>query len=327
MKEGKSVSLSLQFLERCAAETGFQAAALEKVVRLGEMAADIGRHPYLGRALILKGGTALNLCFGPPDRLSVDLDFNFIGRSEREDMLRERPDVEAALIELAKRRGYHPQRSTDAFAGCKYYLNFRSALGPLSRIEIDLNFIFRIPLADVESRELWQPGGLEQPLVRTVGQEELWVGKLLALLERGAARDVWDVAHLPDKAGRLLTAERFRKLFMAIAVVLEHPLPTYSRERLERLISAQRLAEHVAPLLKLGVEFDAPYLIEKAWAVVERFFVLSGEEKEFFDSVDQGELKMGLIFPEDRQEAERIAAHPALQWRLMNIREHRKRAR
>lgn len=321
------MSLSLQFLERCAADTGFQASALEKVVRLGEMVADIGRHPILSKALILKGGTALNLCFGIPDRLSVDLDFNFVGRSEREGMLRERPDVEAALSELAKRRRYHVQRSREAFAGCKYYLNYRSALGPESRIEIDLNFIFRIPLAGIESRALWQPGELEYPSVRMVGQEELCLGKLLALLERGAARDVWDAAHLPDKMGGLLTSERFRKLFIALSVVLEHPLPTYNRKRLERLMSAQILTEQVAPLLKWGVNFDAPSLIEKAWAVVDRFFVLRGEEKEFFKSVDRGELEMDLIFPEDPHEVARVAAHPAIQWRMMNIRDHLKRTK
>ena len=32
---------SLEFLERCSAETGYQLSSLEKVVRLGEMAGDM----------------------------------------------------------------------------------------------------------------------------------------------------------------------------------------------------------------------------------------------------------------------------------------------
>jgi hypothetical protein len=72
---------SVEFLERAAAETGFQVEALEKVVRLGELAADVARHPLLGPALAFKGGTALNLCWGPPSRLSVDLDYNVIDQS------------------------------------------------------------------------------------------------------------------------------------------------------------------------------------------------------------------------------------------------------
>ena len=40
------MSVSLQFLERSAAATGFQPAALEKVARLGEVAADIGQNAW-----------------------------------------------------------------------------------------------------------------------------------------------------------------------------------------------------------------------------------------------------------------------------------------
>ena len=72
------MNLSLEFLERCSAETGYSISPLEKVVRLGEMAGSIARHPYLGKALALKGGSALNLCYGIPSRLSVDLDYNYI---------------------------------------------------------------------------------------------------------------------------------------------------------------------------------------------------------------------------------------------------------
>ena len=70
------MSPGLEFLERCAGETGFQIPALEKVIRLGEVLAAVARHPLLGPLLALKGGTALNLAFGPPTRLSVDLDFD-----------------------------------------------------------------------------------------------------------------------------------------------------------------------------------------------------------------------------------------------------------
>jgi hypothetical protein len=69
------MNVSLEYLQRCSAQTGYQVPPLEKVVRLGEMAGDVERHPFLGKVLALKGGTALNLCFGPPKRLSVDLDF------------------------------------------------------------------------------------------------------------------------------------------------------------------------------------------------------------------------------------------------------------
>ena len=97
------MNVSLQYLQRCSAQTGYPVPPLEKVVRLGEMAGDVARHPFLGNVLALKGGTALNLCFGPPKRLSIDLDYNYIGHADREKMLEDRPRVEQAVTELGRR--------------------------------------------------------------------------------------------------------------------------------------------------------------------------------------------------------------------------------
>lgn len=318
------MSLSLEYLERCAAETGFQVGALEKVVRLGELAGDISRHPFLGPTLILKGGTALNLGFGLPKRLSVDLDYNYIGQSEREAMLRERPKIENAVAELARRHGYLVQKSADAFAGRKYYLRYRSVLGPQDRIELDLNYLFRVPLSETESRELWQPGDLDRPRAVLVGMEELLIGKLLAFFERGAARDVWDLAHLPGPASIVMESSRLRAWFITFSVILEHPLTTYNRSRLEHLVTDRIVSEQLAPLLALDVIPKADGLIKKAWAIAKNFLNPDADEKEYLDSVQKGDIHLELLFPSEPQEALRIAEHPAIRWKMVNVRAHLK---
>ena len=98
------MSPNIEFLKRCSIETGYRADILEKVIRLGKFAAEIAKHPFLGQALALKGGTALNLCYGAPKRLSVDLDYNYIAHMEREKMLMDRPEVEKALADVAVRQ-------------------------------------------------------------------------------------------------------------------------------------------------------------------------------------------------------------------------------
>jgi len=75
------------------------------VIRLGELSADIGRHPLLSRVLALKGGTALNLLLSAPTRLSVDLDFNYVGQADRAGMQQERPQVERALEVIGQGQG------------------------------------------------------------------------------------------------------------------------------------------------------------------------------------------------------------------------------
>ncbi len=97
---------SQKFVETAAAQTGYQASSLEKVIMLCDLAADISRHPLLRDGLILKGGTALNLGFGPPSRLSVDLDFNFVGHLDRDQMLEGRLRYEKAVIDLARKKSF-----------------------------------------------------------------------------------------------------------------------------------------------------------------------------------------------------------------------------
>lgn len=321
------MSPSLAFLKRCSAETGYQVSALEKVVRLGEVAADIARHPLLGEALALKGGTALNLCFGFPGRLSVDLDYNYIAHVEREKMLADRPRIETAVIELARRQGYSVQQSADAFAGRKLHLRYRSALGPEEPVEVDLNYLFRLPLAGTETSSLWQPGGLGPARVRVVSLTEIIAGKLLALLDRCAPRDAWDVAHLSVSSIQLLQSRGFRTQLIALSAILDRPLSDYGRDRLEHLLTDQELAEQLLPMLSAPISCSAAELVDRAWAKVAPFLALEVREEEYISALQRGELRLDLLFPDDEAGAEHLSLHPALQWKLVNVRAHRSQAR
>jgi predicted nucleotidyltransferase component of viral defense system len=316
---------SREYLQHCSTQTGYQIGPLEKVVRLGEMAEDIGRHPFLGKVLVLKGGTVLNLCFGPPKRLSVDLDFNYIGSLERAKMLEDRPRVEKAISELSKRRGYRAQRSADAHAGRKIYLNYRSVMGQDDRIEVDLNHIFRLPLTEPELREMWQPGELDRPNVRVVGLEELLVGKLLALLDRGAARDIWDVANFSAETTEMLHSRQFRRHFIALSAILDHPLPTYTKERLKGILTDRAVSEHLAPMLATREPPRSIEIVGRAWGVVQRLLALDPNEKEYIAAIQGGELRPQLLFADGSETFKRIAEHPAILWKVANVRNYLRR--
>jgi hypothetical protein len=321
------MNLSLEYLERCAAETGFVVSPLEKVARMGEMAADISRHPFLRNVLALKGGTALNLCFGAPSRLSVDLDFNYIGHPEREKMLEDRPRVEAAVEQLARRHGYVVQRSADAFAGRKIYLTFASTLGKRDRIEIDLNFLFRVPFAGTITRDIWQPGELDRPRVKVVGWDELAAGKMLALLDRGAVRDIWDVGRLPTLQGQAIESPSFRARFVALSATLEEPLPSYTMKHLQERVTDREIAQQLIPLLSTDEAPRAMDIVRKACQVMEPFLSLKPGERDYLAAIERGEIRTELVFPEDEKQARIFAEHPALQWKLLNVRQNLSRRR
>ena len=174
---------SRETLQRLQSRWDFAMEPLEIVLRLGELLRAVRQDAMLRDRLVLKGGTALNLCYGAPRRLSVDLDFNDIGAADREQMQSDRPLVAAALERVARRAGYQIQRSREAHAGQTFFLNYQSALGGQRRVEVDVNFLYRVPLQPVEDRMVWQLAEDDEPVsCRVASTAELVAGKILALL-------------------------------------------------------------------------------------------------------------------------------------------------
>jgi len=117
---------SAQTLQRVADETGHQPGTIEKVMRLLDMLEEIARDPVLSERLVLKGGTALNIFHLGLDRLSVDIDLNYVGALDRAAMEAERPTVDAALNRLLASQGYSIRRQPDEHAGGKWLSRYAS---------------------------------------------------------------------------------------------------------------------------------------------------------------------------------------------------------
>jgi len=303
-----------------AASTGFRQETLEKVDRLISLLDDVNRHPLLSRALALKGGTALNLGFGPPSRLSVDLDFNYVGAADREAMLAQRPEVERAIEGISRAQGYSAQRSREEHAGNKYFLGYRSLFGSSDRVEVDLNFLHRIPLGPPIRLSLWRPDAETGFSVQTVGVEELCAGKLCALLSRVLPRDCYDVIRLPAIAGDGWDG-RLRRLFVALAGALDRPLPDYGRQRLEKITQAA-VTEQLHPMLSSADRPSAAKLRSGTWRVIAPLLKLTRAEREYSERLQIGELRPELLFPGDEKQAEILRHHPVLLWKVHNAKAH-----
>ena len=107
------MKLDATYVKRITDSTGFDTAQLEKVIRLRQLLIEFRKHPFLRERLVLKGGTAVNLFYLELARLSVDIDLNYIGQLDREEMQRERPEIVHATEEITKALGYKVQKSAD----------------------------------------------------------------------------------------------------------------------------------------------------------------------------------------------------------------------
>lgn len=320
------MKLSREKLLAEAGSTGFRPEMLEKVFHLLTLLEGFGSHPFLKGKFALKGGTALNLFLFELPRLSVDIDLNYIGAADRDTMVEQRPKIETAVRAVCEREGMTVRRLPQDHAGGKWRLRYDAALSGTGNLEIDLNFLLRMPLWPPQRRDSRDVGSYRADGVWTLDVHELAAGKLAALLARHASRDLFD-SHLLLTKGQF-DRGRLRLAFVLYGAMNRRDWRTVSTEDVR--FEAAELRDQLLPTVRS--EYRASVKDLDAWAAtltsecrcgLASVLPFTEAEREFLDRLlDQGEIAPSLLTA-DEEMAERIALHPALAWKALNVRRHK----
>lgn len=315
--------ISSEKLASEAEATGFRPDVLEKAAHLLGLLDAIRSHPFLKGKLVLKGGTALNLFVFDVLRLSVDIDLNYVGAEDREGMLAERPKIEQALQAVFAREGFSVRRMPGEYAGGKWSLRHESALSQSSNLEVDVNFMFRVPLWPVVTCDshfvgIWQATGIP-----VLDYHELAAGKLAALLARKQARDLFD-SHRILRMGNL-ERHRLRIGFVVYGAMNRKDWRTVSAEDVD--IDAVELARQLIPTLRVNeaevratsVEYGTR-LVTECREGLSAVLPFTDRERAFLDLLlDKGVID-STILTADTSLQQRIQSQPLLNWKALNVR-------
>lgn len=316
------ISKEKLFLE--AEATGFRVEILEKVIHLLNLLEGFRSHPFLQKRLALKGGTALNLFVFDLPRLSVDIDLNYIGAEDREMMLQERPKVEQAIQAVCGRGGFAIRRIPTDHAGGKWYLRYDSDLGQGGNLEIDLNFMFRVPLWPAVIQDSRPVGSYQAKGIRIIDIHELAAGKLAALLSRHQARDLFDTHQLLSRGN--LDTRRLRLAFIIFGAANRKDWRTVKVEDVD--FEQRELEQHLIPLLRKGsilnlkdsVEFGRT-LVEESRDALKKVLPLLKQEINFLDLLlEEGVIEPSLLTSDDVI-IEKVKHFPLLEWKALNVRQ------
>lgn len=317
------MNISKEKLLSEAASTGYRPDVLEKVILLLNLLEKLGTHPFLKGRLALKGGTALNLFFSEIPRLSVDIDVNYIGAVDREVMLSERPNLIAAIEAVCQREGFVIRRSPEEHAGGKWSLRYQSAMGQGGNLEVDVNFILRVPLWPVVYRDSLPIGSYKATHIPLIDYSELAAGKLVALLARHASRDLFDSHQILTKGG--IDTEQLRAAFVVYGGINRKDWRTVSVE--DAGFEERELQQQLLPLLRdevvkgIGSYTDwARCLIEECREALSIVLPFKDNEREFLDRLlDHGQIEPSLL-TQDKEVIDRLSRHPGLEWKALNVR-------
>lgn len=324
---GRSVvKISYEKLKAQAEATGFRPDVLEKVAHLLGLLEALGSHPFLKGKLALKGGTALNLFVFNVPRLSVDIDLNYVGTENREIMLADRPKIEQAVQAVFAREGFTVRRMPDEHAGGKWSLRYQSAAGQGGNLEVDLNFMYRVPLWPVTLSDSYPVGTWQASQIPILDIHELAAGKLAALLARRQARDLFDshgILHGTD-----LDQDRLRIAFVVYGAMNRKDWRTVSTEDVN--LDGAELARQLIPTLRVkaskeqkSVEKYGTRLVEECRQALSVVLPFSEKEKAFLDLLlDHGKVDSTML-TDDSDLQQRIQRQPLLEWKAVNVRKHK----
>jgi len=295
--------------------SAFAPAILDKVERLLEVLDTLHKDPALGPAFVLHGGTALNVFLDELPRLSVDIDVMYVGAPDAGGMRRERPLVDARLREITAKLGYSTRATNDEHSGQTYRLQYDNEY-----LKIDVSYLARVTLLPARSLTC----NLADPAVSfaVLDPLELAAGKVKALMERVAARDLYDLARMGERSPALLEDPLARALVVrAISSSDPFPQSTDLTEALARFNDPPvDVVESLRSVLAADDEPDFARMRDVVAQLLAPLARPTPNESEYLRLLDQeADYQPELLFEPWPDVLERAGRDPVMQWKVLNL--------
>ena len=305
--------------------TGFRPDVLEKVAYLLGLLNTLQTHPVLKGKFALKGGTALNLFLANVPRLSVDIDLNYVGAEARQAMLEERPRIEWALQAVFAREDFTIRRMPTEHAGGKWSLSYPGYAGQPGNLEVDVNYMYRIPLWPITALDSHLLGDWQAIAIPVLDIHELAAGKLAALFARRQARDLFDSYQILQM--NALDLNRLRLAFVVYGAMNRRDWRTISID--DMAFDPVEMMQQLVPTLRSSAfENEAlsdfgSRLISGCRRLLSPLFPLSENELRFLDLLHEDGKVDAAYLTTDETLQDLIQRQPGLQWKALNVRNYR----
>ena len=276
----------------------------------------------LSRCLALKGCTAINLTIFNLPRLSVDIDLDFSENISRDEMLEKRPIITERISKYMSANGYVlSSKSKQHHALDSFVFEYQNAGGMKDNIKIEINYMIRCHILPVTRRKVYLPWLSEELSVLSVAPMEIFASKIVALLNRTAPRDLYDIHNLLE-LGLFDESEQamLKKCVVFYSCIGSETVhKEFTFESLDKM-PQNKIKTDLLPVLRFGAYFDLKPAREKVTDYLKELLLLAPQEKEFIECFGMGEYKPELIFEGDM--LNNVSDHPMAIWKCNKTKEN-----
>ena len=303
-------------LGRQAKELGFVRDSFEKVCRLTEVLAFFEQDELLRRNLALKGGTAINLTIFDLPRLSVDIDLDLAENLSRDAMLERRGIITNRIEKYMAADGYTlSSKSKHYHALDSFVFEYQNAGGGKDNLKIEINYMLRCHVLEPRRRAVRLPWLKRELSVLSVDPLEIFASKIVALINRAAPRDLYDLNNmlmfgLFDESEQ----ELLRKCVVFYSAIGTEDTPTSFSFDSILSIRQNQIKTDLLPVLRNSTFFDAKAAEDACVGYLKELLTLTKQETDFLRTFKEKQYCPELLFS-DNAILERIFEHPMALWK------------
>lgn len=293
----------------------------EKVLRLCEILRFFDSSELLRSTLALKGGTAINLLFFNFPRLSVDIDLDFCINVDKEALVSIKETIRDRLLKYMIASGYLlSPKSKNYHSLHSYVFEYTNSGGMKDNIKIEINYSLRshvLPTQRIRMPSNIVNGDFE---VNTVSPIEIYATKTVALLTRGAARDLYDMNYMVSHdlfSGEELELYRQCVVFY-LAVATESPIMDIHYRSID-LITPHKITTDLKPVIRDRDAFELEQAKETVMDFLDDNLFFTEMDIAFLKEFQNGSYRPELIFRGET--LKRIENHPMAIWKTQKNRD------
>jgi len=287
----------------------------EKVSRLSKTLEHFNSDPTLSKTLALKGGTAINLTIFNLPRLSVDIDFDYAINNNRDEMLRERKNLNEIIKRYMFMEGYELSNKSKFYHSLdSFVFTYINSAGIKDNIKIETNYSLRCHVLPFEYRTIETLDIFSPTKVFILNHTEIFASKIVALLSRTAARDLYDINNmLYYKLFNHSEEEFLRKCIVFYSAIGSETAPEFFNiERIDSL-TRHRIKTDLMPVIRKSEKFDLEAAKRKIKDYLSKLLLLTEKEKQFLEAFRNDDYRPELLFKGEI--LERVRNHPMALWK------------
>ena len=315
--EGTSLfKIDKDFLEKKAEELGYVRDNLEKMLRLINILEYFNTHPMLAKCLALKGGTAINLVVFDLLRLSVDIDLDYLITDQREQMFEKCSEITQLINGHMLANGYSLSKNSKQHHSLDSWMyDYVGVSGNRDHIKIDINYSLRAHLFDAFEQGVITRNLGNSIKLNSLHPMEIFASKINALINRTAARDLYDVYNMIQ--GNIFKNSEFdllRKCVVFYAAITQNEFNKEFNISDIEAFDYYQIKRELIPLLRKRNTFELELAKVKTIEFIRELMILTEKERVFLDRFMEGEYLPELLF-DDQGILDRIKYHPMALWK------------